>query len=171
MFHLGQNNPKQTGLQHKTAWYWGKSDIRHFRGPGILLDGKLKFFKHVEEHVNKANRILGLIRGSYQCLDRESMKMLFTALVWPHLEFGNAFWVPCFQKDRLLIRGVQRCATKLVPGLKDLDYSEGLKSVDLPSMKYCRESEDMIETYIYGLYSVNNCLLKMDVETVMRTQI
>ena len=76
------------------------------------------------------------------------MKMLFTALVCPHLEFGNVVWAPCFQKDRLLIEGVQRCATKLVPGLKELDNSEKLKSMDnLPSMKYRRERGDVIETY------------------------
>ena len=75
-----------------------------------------------------------------------------------------------FQKDRLLIEGVQRRATKLIPGLTELDYSERLKSMDLPSMKYRRERGDMIETckYIHGLYSVNNSLLKIDVETVTR---
>ena len=36
--------------------------------------------------------------------------MLFTALVWPHL-FGNVVWAPRFQKDTLLIEGVQRRAT------------------------------------------------------------
>ena len=66
----------------------------------------------------------------------------------PHLEFGNVVWAPRFQKDRLLIEGVQRCATKLVPGLKELDNSEKLKSMDnLPSMKYHRERGDVIETY------------------------
>ena len=47
------------------------------------------------------------------------------------------------------VEGVQRRATKLVPGLKELDHSERLKSMDLPSMKYhtCRESGDMTETY------------------------
>ena len=49
--------------------------------------------------MNKANRIFGLIRRSYQYLDRESMKMLFTALVRPHLEFGNVVGAPHFQKD------------------------------------------------------------------------
>ena len=101
--------------------------------------------------MNKANRIFGLIRNrrSYQYLDLESMKMLFTALVLPHLEFGNVVGAPHFQKDRLLIEGVQRCATKLVPGLTELDYSERLKSIYLPSMKYRRERGNMIETYIY----------------------
>ena len=63
------------------------------------------------------------------------MKMLFTALVHPHLEFGNVAWVPRFPKDGLLIQGVQRRATKLVPDLTELDYSERLKSMDLTSMK------------------------------------
>ena len=98
------------------------------------------------------------------------MKMLFTALVHPHLEFGNVAWVPRFPKDGLLIQGVQRRATKLVPDLTELDYSERLKSMDLPSMKYRRERGDTIETckYIHGLYSVNNSLLKIDAETVTR---
>ena len=96
--------------------------------------------------------------------------MLFPGLVHPHLEFWKCCWVSRFQKDRLLIEGVQRRATKLVPGLTEHDYSERLKSMDLPSMKYRRERGDMIETckYIHGLYSVNNSLLKIDVETVTR---
>ena len=55
------------------------------------------------------------------------MKMLLPTLVHPHLEFGNVVWAPHFQKDRLLIKGVQRHATKLVPGLKEIDYSERLR--------------------------------------------
>ena len=98
------------------------------------------------------------------------MKMLFTALVHPHLEFGNVVWVPHIQKDRLLIKGVQRHVTRSVPVLKELDYRKRPKSVDLPSMKYRRERAYVTETYIYisGLYSVNNSLLKIDIETVTR---
>ena len=53
----------------------------------VLVDTDLKFSKHVEEQVNKANRTLGLIRRSFQFLNRENMKLLLTALVRPHLEF------------------------------------------------------------------------------------
>ena len=77
------------------------------------------------------------------------MKMLFTTLVHPHLEFGNVVWVPHIQKDRLLIKGVQRHVNKLVPVLKELDYRKRPKSVDLPSMKYRRERAYVTETYIY----------------------
>ena len=69
------------------------------------MDNELKLSKHVEAQVCKANRILGLIR-SYQYLDNETMRLLFTALVRPHFEFGNV-WSPRFQKDKKLI---ERCA-------------------------------------------------------------
>ena len=106
----------------------------------------------------------------YQHLDKESKKLLFTALLHPHLGFGNVVRAPRLQKDRLLIESVQRRATKLVPGPTEPDYSERLKSMDLPSMNYRRERGDIIETYKYtdGLYSVSNSLLKIDVETVTR---
>ena len=52
---------------------------------GVLVDTNVKFSKHVEEQVNKANRTLALIKRSFQFLNRESMNLLFTALVQPHL--------------------------------------------------------------------------------------
>ena len=89
---------------------------------GVLVDTDLKFSKRVEEQVN--NRTLGLIRRSFQFLNRESMKLLFTDLVRPHLEFGYVAWAPRYQKDRQLIEGVLRRTTKIVPGFRDLDGSE-----------------------------------------------
>ena len=57
---------------------------------GVYIDPELKFSKHVERQVNKANRIIGLIHRSYEYFDMEVMKKLFTSLVQSHLEFGNA---------------------------------------------------------------------------------
>ena len=131
---------------------------------------KLKFSKHVEIQVNKANRILGLIRRSYEHLDTESMKTLFTALVRPHLEFGNAAWSPRFQKDKDVIEGVLRRATRVVPGLKELSYEERLEKMGLPSMSFRRARGDMIEVfkYVHGIYKVSDPLLKLSSVTNTR---
>ena len=56
---------------------------------GVHMDPELKFSQHLERQVNKANRLLGLIRRSFDYLDCDTMKLLFAALVRPHLEFGN----------------------------------------------------------------------------------
>ena len=80
--HLRQNNRKHV-YNMKTHGTRARVSI----GPsimemdlGVLVDTDLQFSKHVEEQVNKANRTLGLIRRSFQFLNRESMKLIFSAL-------------------------------------------------------------------------------------------
>ena len=46
-----------------------------------------------------------------------------------------------------MIENVQIRATKLVDGLRTLDYSERLKRLDLPTLAYRRARGDMIEVY------------------------
>ena len=52
------------------------------------------------------------------------MKLLFVALVQPHLELNNVLWSPRLEKDKKLVEGVQRRATKIIPALKDLTYQK-----------------------------------------------
>jgi hypothetical protein len=131
---------------------------------GVHVDSSLKFHKHVETQVNKANKILGMIRRSYCHLDSTTLVKLYISLVRPHLEYCNAVWYPRYSKEANLIEGVQRRATKLVPTLKHLDYVERLKALDLPSMYYRRDRGDMIECYKYlnGLYKLPDGLLEVD---------
>ena len=74
------------------------------------------------------------------------IKLLFAALVQPHLEFGNCMWAFYVEKGKKLMESVLRRATKVVGGLKDLIYEQRLKKVGLPSMGYQRLKGDMIET-------------------------
>ena len=45
------------------------------------------------------------------------------------------------------LENVQRRATKLIPGYKELDYKERLKRLNLPTLSYRRLRGDMIEIY------------------------
>lgn len=130
------------------------------RDLGVNIDNELKFSKHVETQVNKANRILGLIRRSYEHLDVETLRLLFVALVRPHLEFANVVWSPRYEKDKILVESVLRRATKCVRGLSKLSYEERLRAVKIPSMCYRRIRGDMIETYkfIHGFYDCESPL-------------
>lgn len=164
--HLGQRNCN-------FSYYMGKQDTNERveltaslveKDLGVQVDSELTFSKHIECQVNKANKLVGLIRRSFSYIDKESMRQLFTALVRPHLEFANVIWSPRFQKDIKLIEKVQRRATKVVPGLKNMKYEQRLRAMNLPSLKYRRKRGDLIEAYklTHGLYSVNQGLLKLD---------
>ena len=48
---------------------------------GVCVDKELKFSRHTETQVNKSNKLLGLIRRSYEYLDVETMKVLFISVV------------------------------------------------------------------------------------------
>ena len=46
-----------------------------------------------------------------------------------------------------MLERVQRRATKLIPSLKDLTYTERLVALKLPSLQHRRRRGDMIQTY------------------------
>ena len=65
-----------------------------------------------------------------------------------------AVWFPYTKKDIELIENVQRRATKQVPSLKQLSYTDRLKKLKMPTLKYRRLRGDIIETFkiINGIY-------------------
>ncbi len=79
-------------------------------------------------------------------MDKCTLPRLFTALVRPHLEYDNTIWNPRFKLDEQAEK-VQRRATKLVPSIRDLPYTERLRQVELPSVKHRRLRGDLIQVY------------------------
>ena len=114
---------------------------------GVVIDDNLTFHSHMQTKISKANSIMGLIRRSFQYLDKDMFKMLFTALVRPHVEYANAVWAPSLKKDIEAVENVQRRATKYLPGLQDLSYEQRLRLLDLPTLRYRRYRGDMIECF------------------------
>lgn len=117
------------------------------RDLGVIIDSKLSFEAHMMEKAKKANRILGLIRHTFDYLDKSTFLQLYKSLVRPHLEYCNSVWQPHLVKHIKLIENVQRRATKLIPGLRDLSYEHRLKTLKLPTLEHRRKRGDMIETF------------------------
>ena len=92
------------------------------RDLGVYVDKELKFSRHTSTQVNKANRLVGLIRRSFTYLDVHSFKTLFITLVRPHLEYCGTIYNPRLLKDKRQVENVLRRSLKMIPGLKDLTY-------------------------------------------------
>ena len=60
--------------------------------------------------------MMGIIRRTFDYVDKAMFCQLFKELVRPHLEYANQVWSPHLQKHKNAIENVQRQATKLVPG-------------------------------------------------------
>jgi hypothetical protein len=121
------------------------------------VNTKLSFAEEIGCRVKKANSIVGIIRRSFTYLDDHTFVLLFKALVRPHLEYAGSVWQPHLRRDFDRLEGVQRRATKMLPRMKDLTYSERLQRLNLPSLAFRRLRGDMVEVYkiLHQLYDIN----------------
>ena len=114
VLHLGRKNPRyEYNMGDRTL-----ETATEENDLGVIIDEKLKFDKHTEAQVNKANKVLGLLRRSFETLDKVTLVWLFKAIVRPHLEYCNTATCPVYENNAKLLEGVQRRATKMVPERK-----------------------------------------------------
>ena len=121
--------------------------VESHRDLGILFDNRLKFHQHTTSVAAKANRILGLIKKSFESLDQDMLARLFKTLVRPIIEYGNTIWGPHIILDQRKLENIQRRATRLVENLQDKSCAERLQIMNLPSLKFRRLRGDLIFMY------------------------
>ena len=139
---------------------------------GVTVDADLTFRQHIQNQTAKADKILGVIRRSFDHLDTALFVQLFKSLVRPVLEYGHAVWEPQHKTLRQEVEQVQRRATKLLASIRDKPYPERLAALNLPSLEHRRKRGDMIEVYKYthGFYHVSQPHLKQAEEKGCETR-
>ena len=77
-------------------------------------------------------------------------------MVRSHLDYCSSVWVPYKKGDIELLERVQKRATKLIPTIKTMTYTERLKACKLPTLHYRHIRGDMIEMYeiLSGKYDI-----------------
>ena len=130
---------------------------------GVIIDNKLSFKDHVAHATARANRMVGLIRRSFDYLNERTFVLLFKSMVRPLLEYGNNVWQPLLKGLQSDVEDVQRRATKTLSHLRDKPYPERLRILKLPCLEHRRRRDSMIETfkYVHGLYNVEKPIFKL----------
>ena len=167
ILRLGKNNPNfKYALKDLKGIRFELSQTSIVKDLGVLIDDKLSFSPHIEMIVSAASKLIGLTRRTILSLNNKNFLLLYKTLIRPKLEYNNAVWWTNTKTDLMKLEGVQRRATKMLPGLKNLSYSERLKILDLPTIAYRRLRGDCIQVYKYlnnyydvdwtDLFSLNN---------------
>jgi len=128
------------------------------RDLGVMVDSGLVFKEHVAYCTAKANKVVGIIRRSFDHLTEHTFVQLYKSLVRPLLEYGHCVWQPHHKTLCSYIEDGQRREKKLLGSLRDKPYSERLRSLKLPCLEHRRLRGDMIEVhkYLHGYYSVQH---------------
>ena len=146
VMHAGKKNPKHTYTMSTKEEPVKVAVTEEEKDLGVTFDYLLKFNTHINNAIIKANKILGLIKRSFDFIDEDVLINLYKSLVRPHLEYGNLIWYPTLGQSAE-IENVQRRATKLIPSLKRLKYEDRLEKLKLPSLKHRRKRGDMIQVF------------------------
>ena len=154
VIHLGKNNPSSNYYMSVDNQSLLLESSKAERDLGVLVDPLLDFDKHINETINKANRLAGLLIRTITNKSPDIMIPLFKSLIRPLLEYGNAVWSPYLRKHIDSIETVQRRFTKRIDNASNLDYQDRLCKFKLPSLEYRRLRGDLIEVYkiLHGIY-------------------
>jgi ribonuclease P/MRP protein subunit RPP40 len=152
----------------------GFVELEHFdimQDLGVIADENLSFKQHVNEKINKAYQMIGILNRNFKQLDKSSFILLYENLVRSSLEYANTVWSPYRSSLIEDLEKVQKRATKMVRCCKHMKYKERLMYLHLPTLKYRRLRGDMIEVYkiLNGKYDPELVpLLKPSINTYTR---
>ena len=91
--------------------------------------------------------VLRTIERHFPKIDEPTLFILYKSYVRPHLEYSIQAWSPHFRKDIDCLKQVQRRATKLIGGFKNLTYEDRLRRLKLKTLDKRRLRGDLIEVF------------------------
>ena len=87
--------------------------------------------------------MLGLIKRNFRHLTVPVFILLYKSMVRSHLDYCCSVWALCRKGDIEALEKVRKTATKSLPALRHLSYSERLKTCNLPTLLFRRIRGDI----------------------------
>jgi len=86
----------------------------------ILLDERFSFKHHINDKINKALSMLGIIKRNFKHLTIQSFTILYKNMVRSHLDYCSSVWSPYMKKDIEALEKIQKelprfCQSNIAP--------------------------------------------------------
>ena len=114
--HTGPGN---TGMNYEMGGTILSKTVKE-KELGVTMNANMKESEQCRIAASKDNQVLGMIRRNMTNKENSLIMPLYKAIVRHHLEYCIQAWNPHLRKDVDMLEKIQRRATKLIPGLRDL---------------------------------------------------
>ena len=141
--HIG---PANTGMNYEMGGTILSKTVKE-KDLGVTMNANMKQSEQCRIAASKGNQVLGMIRRNLTDKENSLIVPLYKAIVIPHLGYCIQAWSPYLRKDIDMLEQIQRRATKLILGLRDLRYEERLKECGLTTLETRRLRGDQIEVF------------------------
>ena len=123
--------------------------VDSYKDLGVHMSRDLSWSNHVDASVNKANKVLGLLKSTVGSKNREIFSVLYRSLVRPLLEYASSVWSPYLVKDKLDVESIQRRASRIALGQKrrETSYEEGCELLGWSTLERRRKYFSLVECY------------------------
>jgi len=102
VMHLGRSNQEWNYVMNKQRL----KVVKEEKDLGVTITDDLNVSAQCGAAYSKANRMLGLIKRTFNSRDQTIMSSLYKSLVRPHLEYCTAAWSPHYVKNRFQLNYV-----------------------------------------------------------------
>ena len=109
-----------------------------------MIDDGLTWDEQINSVTARARRVCGWMLSVFYSRDKHVMITLFNSLVRTKLEYCDIIWSPYKTKDINKIEGIQRYFTCKINGMKEYNYWDRLKKLDIMSLQRRRERNKII---------------------------
>ena len=169
LFNLGKckclhTGPGNTGMNYEMGGTILSKTVKE-KYLGVSMNANMKVSEQCRIAASKGIQVLGMIRTHLTYKENSLIVPLYKAIVRPHLEYCIQAWSPHLRKDIDMLDKIQRRATKLIPGLRDLTYEEKTKVCGLTTLETRRLRVDEIEVFkILNCYeNINSNLFFLEI--------
>ena len=123
-------------------------ELREKRDLGVKITNDLKASAHcLCVFQGEQNRVLGMVRRTMMYKNPDVLTRFYKRLVRPHLEYCVSAWSPHYVKNLERLERVQHRFTRMVPGLKGLDYGRRLERLKLMTLEERRNRSELVELF------------------------
>jgi len=113
----------------------------------VWFDEKLSFREHIQDKINKAYTMLGILKRNFRHLIIPIFVLLYKTMVRSYLDYCCSVWAPYKKGDIAALEKVQKRATKILTSLTHISYPDRLKVCKLTTLHYRQVKGDMIKAY------------------------